>query len=924
MKLALLGSAVLAALLITGCGGTKTDDKPKEEIKGSVVYKSELKVGASFPLDAFNVNLGTATFKNGTLLKATYGLGSGAYHLPSDAEDIVYIVTDRGVNIKCKNDVEVIGEDICEKGKIFPFPEFTPVIIKAKLSVDSIRIEAIITLKDSAGKNISGIANPLSNFTEIAYDIDGNEMSYDPNGLDVEALVKLSDGTYWISEEYASSLVHVAADGKVIKRLVPAGLEDDLSEATYPVEGTLPAIIASRHANRGIESIAISPDQSTLYFMMQSPLDNPSYSDTNRVRLYTMNLATSVVKEYLYEMDAPNTFNKDNETKIRQQKDVKISEMLAMPDGTLLILERISATTKLYKIDLSTATVVPSDKSADLETNDFTGMVLKTKVFDTEARGELFPNKVEGVAYLGDGKFFMINDNDFGIEGDSVVGQVINLDITKAPEVKNIPGNVVFFDTEGSFIDSIKVGVLPDMVKFTHDGTKVLVANEGEPVGNENLTIPYYDAFGTVSIIDVATKKVTTVDFKSLEEVPIGAKLRKGGEIARDVEPEYIAINEDNTAAYVSLQESNAIAKIDLTTDTLDTVFGLGFKDLSLAKNALDYKKDGLIAIEATPRGVYGMYQPDTIQTYRIGSKDYIVTANEGDDRDDFYEESTKASKLGHASIGDIGDVRVNPDLGDIDGDGEYEALYTYGTRSFSIFDGDTGALVYDSANELATTVLAQIDNSFFNTRPKKGKWYAMDERSEKKGIEPEALILAKVGAKTFAYIGLEKQGGVFVYDISDPFNVSQVEYFNDINYATTIAYDKHDDVHVAPVGIDDMAPEGSVTFTQAGKHYYANANEVSGTVSVFEIANDGRITKMGTYGTGIYYASSAEIVDYDASSKRLFVTNAAENSVMVLDISDVTDPSLYKNINLDAYGTGVNSVSVHDGLIAVAVERKE
>jgi hypothetical protein len=337
----------------------------------------------------------------------------------------------------------------------------------------------------------------------------------------------------------------------------------------------------------------------------------------------------------------------------------------------------------------------------------------------------------------------------------------------------------------------------------------------------------------------------------------------------------------------------------------------------------MDYKKDDTLNMETLPSGVYGMYQPDTIFAYNVDGQDYIVTANEGDDRDDFYKEATKASKLSHTNIGDIGDLRVSPDLGDSDGDGEYEELYSYGTRSFSIFDGDTGALVYDSKNEMATEVASRFPD-FFNTRPKKGKWYDLDERSEKKGIEPEALTLAKIDGKVYAYIGLEKQGGFFVYDITDPSNATMVEYNNDIDYTKTIPYDKNDEVHIAPADIDDMGPEGSVTFTQDGKNYYVNANEVSGTVSIYELATDGKATKKGTYGTGIYYDSAAEIVDYDPVTKRLFVTSAALTSVEVIDISNVENPTKQNSIDMSKYGVGVNSVSVKNGKIAVAIDIKE
>ena len=923
MKTGYLGSVVLAGLLLAGCTSSdeSTTGAPQAEASQvRVTYENALRSGSGYALDDFNIPLGTAHFSNGFELNATYGLGSGAYHAPFEESETVYIVTDRGVNIKCKDDEEIIGLDLCESGKIFPFPDFTPLIVKAHLSGSSIAIEEVIELKDRNGEKISGISNPLSNFSEIAYDINGAEMAYDPNGLDVESIIKVSDGTFWLSDEYAPSLVHVAADGRIMKRLVPAGLEDDLSEATYDIEGSLPAILAKRHPNRGIESVAISPDEQTLYFAMQSPLDNPDYAQTRKLRIYAMNINNPAdIKEYLYRIDLPDTFVRDNETKVRKQKDVKVSEIVALADGSLLISERISRGNKLYKINLDAETPVSEQHSDTLESNTALTPVAKHKVFDADLVDGL-PSKIEGIADLGNGKFFLINDNDFGIEGDGVVARVVSIDVNGSVDKKQTHGRVVIFDINGSYIDEAKVGILPDMLKFTHDGTKVLVCNEGEVVGNEDLSAPLYDPYGSVSVLDLASMEVQTIDFKGITTAPLGSKIRQGAEIARDFEPEYLALNEDDTVAWVSLQESNAMARIDLSTMSV-SVTGFGFKELSVSGQGMDYKKDGVANIETLPVGVFGMYQPDTIQTYRVNGHDYVVTANEGDDRDDFYEEAQKASSLQHTALGDVGDLRVNPDLGDADGDGEYEALYTYGARSFSIFDGESGALVFDSGDALAQTVMNDPRTAaHFNTRPKKGKWYDLDERSEKKGIEPEALSLAHIDGKVFAYIGLEKQGGFFVYDITDPAAPTQVEYFNDIDYSAHFDY-RNDPV---PADIDDMAPEGSVTFVQEGKNYMANANEVSGTVSVFELGDDGRARKVGTYRTGIYYKSAAEIVDYDAQSKRLFVTSAATNSVMILDISTLTNITKVRDIDLSAYGTGVNSVSVSHGKIAVAVERAE
>jgi len=920
--------SAITALILSGCGGEDVGNKPEEPSTG--VELNQPQVGEVYAMDKLNVNLGTATFDNGFELNATWGLGSGAYHYKGDAADEVYVLTDRGVNIKCKDSEEITGEKICDSGKIFPFPSFTPSIVKLKVdaAANTATVQEVIALKDKSGKNISGISNPLSNFAEEAYDIHGNPMQKDANGLDSEAMVKLSDGSFWLSDEYAPSLVHANAKGKIIKRLVPAGLEDELSAATYKVEGKLPAILAKRHANRGIESIAVSEDEKYLFFAMQSPLDNPDYADTNKVRLYKMEIENPQnIQEYLYELDAPGSFLKDNESKTRKQKDVKVSEMVAIEGDKLLVLERISKTTKLYKIDLSVesaldAKYLDASQTPTLEEETSLNPIAKHKIFDTDLE-EGYAKKLEGVAYLGNNQFFMINDNDFGIEGDDTSAYVSEIDVNGSVDTKQTIGKVVFFDTDGAFLKEVKAGILPDVVKFTHDGSKVIVGNEGEVVGNEDLEAPLYDPYGSVSIVDATSYEVKHIDFKSVTTAPEGSKIRKGAEIARDFEPEYIAVSDDDKTAWISLQESNAIAKINLESDALESVFGLGFKDLSVTENAMDYKKNAVLEIETLPSGVFGMYQPDTIVAYSVAGKNYIVTANEGDDRDDFYAEATKASKLAHTAIGDLGDLRVNPDLGDADEDGEYEALYTYGARSFSIFDGDTGALVYDSANEMATEVASRFP-AYFNTRPKKGIWRDLDERSEKKGIEPEALTLATISGETYAYIGLEKQGGFFVYNITDPQNPYMVEYNNDIDYTATIPYDKEDEVHVAPAGIDDMAPEGSVTFTQDAKNYYVVANEVSGTVSIYELDVDGKASKKGTYETGIYYDSAAEIVDYDPASKRLYVTSAAFTSVEVIDISDVTTPVKYKSIDLKPYGTGVNSVSVKNGKVAVAVEIKE
>jgi len=429
----LFGSIVASSsLLLTGCGG---DDS------GSSNQSNVSQMGEIITPHLPNLQFGSVEFKNGKVLNFTWGIGSAAAHRQGDDEKTFYTMTDRGVNIDCKDAKDIIGIDICNgaSGVIFPFPTFTPppTIFKLRLSDDgkSVYVVDVIPLKDKDGNLITGLSNPLSNFQEIPFDKDGNQLNYNPNGLDTEALAIMKDGSFWIGEEYAPSLVHVSKDGKIIERLVPKGLETELANANYVVKGVLPSIIAKRHPNRGIEGVAISPDEKYLYFTLQSPLDNldsKAYSKSRYVRMYKMSLTDyNDIKEYAYQLDTPDTFIQDNKntTNPPKQKDVKISEMTVLENGDVIVLERITKTTKLYKVDFNNAVPVPADKSATLET-DATGItpLSKTLIFTTDNYNDgEFPSKIEGMTSLGNGKLILINDNDFGIRGEDTVIKIINL-----------------------------------------------------------------------------------------------------------------------------------------------------------------------------------------------------------------------------------------------------------------------------------------------------------------------------------------------------------------------------------------------------------------------------------------------------------------------------------------------------------------
>jgi len=364
------------------------------------------------------------------------------------------------------------------------------------------------------------------------------------------------------------------------------------------------------------------------------------------------------------------------------------------------------------------------------------------------------------------------------------------------------PGTVRLFDTTtralASGVNSITVGALPDMLTFTRDGSKLLVANEATPTleGDPAVYGPL-DPVGSVSIINMQTRTVAaTPAFAGVTQTGTFLRTNTG----MDFEPEYITINSSGTKAYVSLQEANGMAVLDLNSNTFSKVVGLGAKDFSLAANGfgssnfIDPSDEDPKAAPITQlRSVAakGLYQPDGMASYEVSGKTYVVMANEGDTREDDGDKAR--AKLG----GDLQRLNVSTT------DTTPGNVVTFGARSFSIRDAD-GTLVFDSGNQLdAQAILAGIYD---------------DKRSDDKGVEPEGVELMVIGDRTYAFVGLErtKQSAVAVFDITDPANAT---------------FEK---MIVTP---GDVSPEGLEGFAMGGQHYLAIANEVSNTTSVYALA---------------------------------------------------------------------------------------
>jgi len=452
---------------------------------------------------------------------------------------------------------------------------------------------------------------------------------------------------------------------------------------------------------------------------------------------------------------------------------------------------------------------------------------------------------------------------------------------------KTQSGAVLFYQLDnqgaGTFIKAVKVGALPDMVTFSPDGKKVLIANEGEP--NSDYSI---DPEGSVSIINVIdtvpadlsetinlTSDITfSSDLLADEDFDTDAKrialltasgLKLAGPasttLAQSLEPEYISVSQDSKMAFVSLQENNAIGIINLENNTIE-IKPLGFKNWN--DSQLDFTNKDEIASFENVENLYGMYQPDTITSYQWNGATFVLSANEGDSRDyDGYSEevrvkdiidpdeinkalSTELQAFYDASGGanGLGRLKVTTALGDADNDGVYEGLYAYGARSFSIWDQSIN-LVFDSGDDFGKISASVLGDNFNSTHTKnKG-----DNRSDDKGGEPEAIAVGKIGDRTYGFIASERSGDLFIYDITSPFNVSFSAFYNNRDFS--VDYELDDDLENpcdTNEGMDcsmienagDLGPE-SIKFVASeqspnGMPLLIIGNEVSGSVTVYQV----------------------------------------------------------------------------------------
>lgn len=489
------------------------------------------------------------------------------------------------------------------------------------------------------------------------------------------------------------------------------------------------------------------------------------------------------------------------------------------------------------------------------------GGVMEISAFDNSSK-KLFT--VNGVT----GKIDIINLNDpanpafiasidlsaYGAGANSVAVKNGVLAVAVEDAVKQNNGKVVFFNAnDNSFLKSVVVGALPDMLTFTPDGNKVLTANEGEPASDYSV-----DPEGTVSIIDISNGVANAIEsrinfnaFDGQENTLRAQGIRIFGlsaNTSKDLEPEYITISADSKTAWIVCQENNAMATINLVSNSIVSLKSLGTKNHALSGNGLDASdrnpSNPSSVINITNWPVKGMYMPDGIANIRHNNSTFILTANEGDSRE--YTALNEEARINSLTLdtaafangsalkqnSNLGRLKVTNVIGDTDNDNDYDELYCFGARSFSIWDSSM-TLVWDSGDEFEK-YFETTNPTYFNANHNTEN--TMSNRSDDKGPEPESVITATLGDSIYAFVGLERISGVMVYNVTNPFQPYFVQYISSRNFSevpvSTIG-------QVAVTG-GDLGPEG-LLFIPAnespnGKPLLVISYEVSGTIVIYEI----------------------------------------------------------------------------------------
>ena len=529
-----------------------------------------------------------------------------------------------------------------------------------------------------------------------------------------------------------------------------------------------------------------------------------------------------------------------------------------------------------YHPDSKTAYLVNSNSKA-VDVVDLSDVTAPTITSTLDVAGDV----ETAVDALSEGDLGAVNSVD--VSGDYMA-------VAIEADTKQDTGYIAFYNVDGTFVSAVAAGALPDKVGFSPDGKYAVVANEGEPNDDYSVdpagTITVIDVSGGFDIATAATADFTDFNAGGSKELTGPVRISaKAESVAQDLEPEFIAFSADSMTAFATLQENNAVAIIDLASAEVTTVLGIGFKDYGLPGNEIDAsnKDDG---VNLNSWSIFGTYMPDGFDAYDVNDVTYLVTANEGDGRE-YVSDATDAAdctaqggflfddgdcfhyldeirvkdldasqftedlvaKLG-ADFQDqdkLGRLKVITDLGLEDSSActtlattgqpiafpeetpvagcVYENLYSFGSRSFTIWDTSTGRAVFDSGSDMERITAQQLGGSFNASNDSNDG----DDRSDDKGPEPEAVEIATINDNTFAFIALERVGGVMVYNITNPQNAQFVQYINPRDF--TVGDDAVEANMAGPLGPEDLK-----FITQDDNMYLLVSTELSGPLSVYSV----------------------------------------------------------------------------------------
>ena len=462
-----------------------------------------------------------------------------------------------------------------------------------------------------------------------------------------------------------------------------------------------------------------------------------------------------------------------------------------------------------------------------------------------------------------------------GVQSLDINGNLLAIAVQSSPKIS--AGVIAFYslDSAGTatFLKKVTVGSLPDGVAFSPDGKYLVVANEGE-LSNTFLT-DGIDPDGSISIIPITNgvpaDTATTLGFGDFNvggsrssELPAGVRIgRQGATVAQDLEPEYVSISADSKTAFVTLQENNAVATVDLASGKISKIFALGYKDYTTKNRiaASDRYAGTTSTVYNNPTqpaqlknypNLFGAYMPDGIATVTLNGKTYFLTANEGDDRDDFLTnfgaDPTRAETARFADLvasldptafptatvdaiktaQELGRLTLmakdaNGKFGDTGNDGDYDRLYMLGSRSFSIWDAETGLQVFDSGDDVERIVYnnAADDATKSATLLKASQLLG---RLDNKGPEPESVVVGQVGSETYAFVGLERASGILMYQITNPLKPKFVQHIRNTTDLT--------DGDISPEGLKFIPAAQSPN----GVALLVVGHEVTGSVAVYQI----------------------------------------------------------------------------------------